>query len=148
MLGAVIVGRPVAQGLQDGFTWEVTRLACTGHDNAKHAASKLLGAAATASFARGIRRLVSYTRKDEDGTCYRAAGWIDVVGVRGRRWDEHNTRDRAQEWLPGLHEPTTEIVDRVRWEKRPTEAIMAIVKMINALGRFADAWRKHARRAA
>lgn len=145
LLGAVIVGRPVAQGLQDGVTWEVTRLACTGHENARHAASKLLAAAATSSFARGIARLVSYTRKDEDGTCYRAAGWIEVAEVKARGWDSGN---KEQRWLPGLYEPTTEIVDRIRWEKRPHEAIMAVVKMISALGRFAVAWGKVRARAA
>lgn len=30
LAGAVIVGRPIAPALQDGFTWEVTRLSCRG----------------------------------------------------------------------------------------------------------------------
>lgn len=146
--GAVMVGRPVAQALDDGTCWEVTRLACTGAPSAKMVASKLLAAAADASFTRGILRLVSYTRTDEDGHCYKAAGWIPVAGVKGRKWDEHNTRDRAQEWLPGIHSPTTEVIDRVRWEKRPTEAIMAVVKMIAALGRFSRAWSERRARCA
>ncbi len=145
LVGAVIVGRPVAQALQDGFTWEVTRLVCTGHEDDKMVASQLLGAAATAAFARGIRLLVSYTRKDEDGTCYKAAGWVAVADVEGRPWTGGN---KGQRWLPGLYEPTTEIVDRVRWEKRPTEAIMAVCKMVAALGRWSVADQKARRRAA
>lgn len=144
LAGAVIVGRPVAQALQDGFTWEVTRLACRGLELDKNVASKLLGAAATASFARGIRLLVSYTRKDEDGTCYKAAGWVPVADVKGRGWDSGN---KDQRWLPGLYEPTTEIVDRVRWEKRPTEAIQAVCSMVMALGRWSIAEQKRRRAA-
>lgn len=148
LAGAVIVGRPVAQALQDGFTWEVTRLVCRGGAEDKMAASFLLGAAATASFARGIRLLVSYTRKDEDGTCYKAAGWVPVADVKGRPWDGAFGREHRQHYLPGLYEPTTEIVDRIRWEKRPTEAIKAVCKMVYALGQFANAWSRARRRAA
>ena len=108
--GAVIVGRPVAPALQDGVTFEVTRLVTNGEP---HAASRLLGAAWRAARAMGVRRMVSYTRADEAGTCYRAAGWTAVAEVDGRAWTTGNKADR---WLPGLYEPTTEIVDRVRWE--------------------------------
>lgn len=149
LAGAVIVGRPVAQALQDGFTWEVTRLACTGDGVAdRMAASFLLGAAATASFARGIRRLVSYTRKDESGHCYKGAGWVPVADVKGRPWNGAFGREHRQHYLPGLYEPTTEIIDRVRWEKRPTEAIKAVCKMFYAMGQFANAWSRARRRAA
>lgn len=145
LAGAVIVGRPIAQALQDGFTWEVTRLSCRGGVEDKMVASKLLGAAAQASFARGMRLLVSYTRKDEDGTCYKAAGWVPVADVEGRPWTGGN---KGQRWLPGLYEPTTEIVDRIRWERRPTEAIKAVCAMVAALGRWSVADQKRARRAA
>lgn len=109
-VGAVIVGNPKAQALQDGVTFEVVRLVTNGYRNA---ASRLLGAAWAAARAMGVRRMISYTRVDERGTCYRAAGWKDVALVRGEGWDHGN---KALRWLPGLYEPTTEIVDRVRWE--------------------------------
>ncbi len=109
-VGAVIVGRPVAPSLDNGTTWEVTRLCTDGH---KNAASFLLGRARRASFAMGITRLVSYTRKDEYGTSYKAAGWRQTATTTGRAWDSGN---KSQRWLPGLYRPTTEIVDRVRWE--------------------------------
>lgn len=112
LAGVVIVGSPVARGLDDGFTCEVTRLA-TPEGAVPHVASRLLGAARRAALAMGFRRLVSYTRSDEPGTCYRAAGWRPVAKVDGREWSGSNKPGR---WLPGIYEPTTEIVDRVRWE--------------------------------
>lgn len=110
LCGAVIVGRPVAPALQDGLTFEVTRLVT---DCTAHAASKLLSAAWRAARAMGCRRMVSYVRADETGTCYRAAGWLPAAHVDGRPW---TTGNKAARWLPGLYEPTTAIVDRVRWE--------------------------------
>ena len=67
-----IVGRPVARGLDNGFTFEILRL-CT--DGTKHAASKLIAASTRASFSMGATMIVSYILEDEDGTSYRAAGW-------------------------------------------------------------------------
>lgn len=125
-LGCVIVGRPSAQALDNGTTWEVTRLCCRGGD--KNVASKLLGAAWNAS--QGVRLMVSYTRKDEDGTCYKAAGWASVADVKGREWTGGN---KATRWLPGFYEPSTEIVDRVRWEKRPFEDVRAVVMLVHTL---------------
>jgi hypothetical protein len=137
LVAAVTVELPRAQPLCDGFTYEVTRLACEGaarlvaasfddaltvlevRDTRRCAASMLLGAAWGAMRAQGVRRLVSYTRVDEDGTCYRAAGWVAVALVRGRAWDTGNKADR---WLPGLYAPTTEVIDRVRWEIGPGAA--------------------------
>jgi hypothetical protein len=112
--GVVIVGRPVAPGLQDGVTFEVTRL-CLIDGAPKNAASRLLGAAWRASKAMGVRRLVSYLRADESGDSYRAAGWVRAAGVKGREWNTGNKRER---WLPGLYIPTTEIIDRTRWEMK------------------------------
>lgn len=110
VVGCVIVGNPIAQALCDGTTFEVTRLCTYGH---KNAATFLLGSAWRAARAMGVRRLVSYLRADERGTSYRAAGWHCVADVKGRAWD---TGNKAQRWIPGLYEPTTEIVDRTRWE--------------------------------
>lgn len=112
LLGVSIVANPVAQALNNlGMTMEVVRLCTNGHRNA---ASFLLGASCRAARAMGVERLVSYTRQDEGGVCYRAAGWSRVADVAGRGWD---TGNKKQRWLPGLYEPTTEVVDRHRWEK-------------------------------
>lgn len=115
VVGAVIVGRPVAQALDDGRTYEIVRLVTDGH---RDVASKLIAAAWRAARAMGVKRMVSYTRVDEEGTCYRAAGWQPVAKVKGREWTHRRragSRGSAQ-YLPGLFEPATETVDRVRWE--------------------------------
>lgn len=143
LVGCVIVSRPVAPPLDDGRTLEVTRLCCRGND--KNVASKLLRAATQGAEAQGYIRVVSYTRKDEDGTCYRAAGWVPVAETPGREWTSGNKSTR---WLPGFYEPTTEIVDRIRWEWRPVQAIRAVCKCIAAIGRWASAWIRMQRRAA
>lgn len=114
-VGAVIVGRPIAPALCDGETCEVVRLACDGQT--PNAASMLLGAAWRAAKAIGFTRCVSYTRKDELGTCYKAAGWLAKATVKGREWANSAKPGRYLE-LDGftLFEPATETVDRVRWE--------------------------------
>jgi hypothetical protein len=103
VIGVAIVGRPVARGLQDGYTAEVTRC-CT--DGTKNACSMLYGACWRAARALGYRRLVTYTLDTEPGTSLRAAGWRVVAEVRGRSW----------------HTPTRPRVDKhplqgkLRWE--------------------------------
>ena len=77
--GVAIVGRPVARGLDDGWTLEVNRC-CT--DGARNACSMLYGAAWRAARALGFRRVLTYTLPAEGGASLRAAGWIDL-GLRG-----------------------------------------------------------------
>lgn len=119
-----VVGRPVAPSLDTGGTWEVTRLA-VGPDAPHCTASKLLGCAWKIARAYDLRRLISYTRVDEDGTCYRAAGWVATTIGRGR---PHTTGNRANRWLPGMYDPTSEIIDRVRWEIGPDAAKTRVEK--------------------
>lgn len=110
-VGVVIVENPKAAALRDCV--EVTRLAT---DGTKHAATKLLARVRADALSTGWRRMVSYTRIDERGTCYRAAGWWPTARVTGREWTSGNKRNR---WLPGIYQPTTEVVDRIRWETGP-----------------------------
>lgn len=101
LVGVAIVGRPVARGLQDGYTAEVTRL-CT--DGTKNACSFLYAAAWRACRAIGYRRLVTYILATEEGTSLRAAGWRVVAQVDGRSWscpsrprtDKHPTVDKVR----------------------------------------------------
>ncbi|TQN32641.1 hypothetical protein FHX37_2618 [Haloactinospora alba] len=72
VVGVAIVGRPIARGLDDARTLEVTRLATDGTHNA---CSKLYGATWRAARALGYERLVTYTHTDESGASLRAAGW-------------------------------------------------------------------------
>jgi hypothetical protein len=142
-VGVVIVGRPNARLLDDGRTLEVTRLCCRGKD--KNVASRLLGSSTSTADSMGYIRVVSYIRKDESGICYEAAGWVAVAEVKGQPWTHGGKSTR---WLPGFYEPSTDIVDRVRWEWRPPQAIRAVCKCIAAIGRWASAWLKHKRIAA
>ena len=99
IVGAVIVGRPVARGRDDGLTLEVTRL-CT--DGTKNACSFLYGAAARAGFALGYKRIGTYILQSEDGVSLRAAGWKMISEVKGRSWscqsrprvDKHPTQGK------------------------------------------------------
>lgn len=82
--GVGIVSRPVARGLDDGLTLEVTRVAT---DGCKNACSALYGAAWRAAKALGYRKIVTYTLDTEPGTSLAAAGWRLVAEVKGRSWD-------------------------------------------------------------
>lgn len=157
LVGAVVVSRPVAPTLQNkgknvfgGYEiLEVTRLCCKGtvaDVTTKNVASRLLGAACAAAEARGAKLVVSYTRIDEDGTCYRAAGWVASDAVTAGR--DHTSGNRKVRWLPGFYERTTEKIDRVRWEWRPPQAIRAVCKAVFALGEWARAIYRRGRRAA
>jgi hypothetical protein len=106
LLGVVMVGRPVARHLDDGQTLEVIRLCTLAH--AQHVASRLLAAACRAAKALGYRRMVTYTPRDEEGTCCKAAGFVPAAQVKGRRW---SCRSRPR------RDPH-EISDRIRWERR------------------------------
>jgi len=84
VVGVVMIGRPVARGLDDHWTAEVTRC-CT--DGTPHVASKLYAAAWRAARAMGYRRLVTYTLIAEPGTSLRAAGWKSLYQTPGKSWN-------------------------------------------------------------
>lgn len=112
IVGVVIVGRPAARMLQDGWTAEVTRL-CT--DGARNACSFLYGAAWRAAKALGYRRLGTYTLPEEGGASLRPAGWRlvgEAGGGCGGSWDRES-RPRVD-----LHPTQT----KLRWEA-PTEDV-------------------------
>ena len=89
MHGAVIVGRPVSRGLDDGYTAEVTRL-CT--DGIKNGCSFLYAAASRTAKAMGYTRIVTYILESEDGTSLRASGWTFDGITNGGRWDTPKRR--------------------------------------------------------
>lgn len=84
IVGVVIVGRPVARGLQDGYTAEVIRL-CT--DGTPHVCSKLYSAAWRAARAMGYRKLITYILDTEPGTSLKAAGWREIAKAGGGTWN-------------------------------------------------------------
>ena len=86
--GVVVVGRPVARLLDDGYTLEVTRLAT---DGAKNACSMLYAAAWRATRAMGYRRLITYILDTEPGTSLLAAGWKLIGEAGGGTWNRPNS---------------------------------------------------------
>jgi hypothetical protein len=102
--GAVIVARPVARALNDGWTAEVARVATNGHPNA---CSFLLGAAWRACRAMGYRRLGTYTLPHEGGASLRAAGWTCVGSTTPKSW---NTKSRPRVDNQPLQK-------KLRWER-------------------------------
>jgi hypothetical protein len=91
IVGVVIVGRPIARHLDDGWTLEVTRL-CT--DGTRNACSMLYAAAWRAAKALAYIRLITYTLPTEGGASLRAAGWR-LIGLRGGGSWSRLSRPRA-----------------------------------------------------
>ena len=83
MVGVVMVGRPVARKLDDGFTLEVTRC-CT--DGTKNAPSFLYSAAWRAARAMGYHRIIIYLLAEEPGTTMKAVDWRMVHQTPGKSW--------------------------------------------------------------
>jgi hypothetical protein len=107
--GVVLIGRPVARLLDDGFTLEVTRVATDGTPNA---CSALYGIARRVGAALGYARLITYTRADEPGTSLRAAGLHDDGPIRARSWNMPS-RTRTDK---------TEVIHRRRWSRELGDA--------------------------
>src|SRR5262245_58380740 len=83
VVGAAIVGRPVARMLDDDWTAEVTRC-CT--DGTRNAPSMLYRACWRACRALGYRRLVTYTLPEEGGASLRGAGFKLIGKAGGGSW--------------------------------------------------------------
>ena len=95
IVGVAIVGRPVAQKLDDGMTAEITRV-CT--DGTKNAASMLYGACRKVARAMGYDRIFTYTLPEEGGASLRAAGFkLDKEDAGGSAKMWHNRDGRTVE---------------------------------------------------
>ena len=103
VVGVVVVGRPVARMLADGWTCEVTRLAT---DGSRNACSLLYRAAWRAARAMGYRRLVTYTLPEEGGSSLRAAGFTLIGEAGGGSW--------SRESRPRVDTHPTQV--KLRWE--------------------------------
>jgi hypothetical protein len=93
LCGVVIVGRPVAKGLQDGLTAEITRC-CS--DGTRNVCSLLYGRARRAAFALGYRRVITYTLPEENGASLRAAGMEPhQTSLGGKGWGNRTTSSKS-----------------------------------------------------
>lgn len=84
IVGVVMVGRPVARKLDDGWTLEVNRL-CT--DGTKNACSMLYATAWRAAKALGYKKLITYILDSESGVSLKAAGYKFVGRAGGISWN-------------------------------------------------------------
>lgn len=84
LVGAVIVGRPVARMADTYRTAEVTRLVT---DGSRNACSILYAAAARAAQAMGFDRIQTFILAEEPGTSLRAAGWRFEIESDGGDWN-------------------------------------------------------------
>jgi hypothetical protein len=80
-VGVIIVGRPVARHLDDGWSAEVTRLAVK--ENTPNGCSMLYGAARRAAKAMGYEKIYTYILDLETGTSLKASGWKLEDNVKG-----------------------------------------------------------------
>ena len=72
IVGAAVVGRPVARKTDQYLVAEVNRLVTNGH---KNACSFLYAASARIAREMGFEKIQTFILKDEPGTSLEAAGW-------------------------------------------------------------------------
>lgn len=112
LVAVAMAGRPVAQGLQDGRSLEVTRVCTLGTRNA---CSMMYGALGRAAKALGYRTLWTYTLMSESGVSPAAAGFVVDGEITERDWGAQSGRPRYTENLFG--ERTTPEGPKLRWRR-------------------------------
>jgi len=85
LVGAAIVGRPVARKIDAYNVAEVTRLVTDGTQNA---CSFLYGAAARVAKEMGFQTIQTYILDEEPGTSLKAAGWEYSHTSPGGDWNQ------------------------------------------------------------
>ena len=103
LVGAIIVGRPVARAVDQYVIAEVTRLVTDGTANA---CSFLYARAAQAAKAMGFESIQTYTLVSEPGGSLRASGWVyeGTPRAHGRGWTSRKGRrvdqpvEQKQKW--------------------------------------------------
>lgn len=84
LVGAAVVGRPVAREIEQYRTAEVTRLVT---DGTKNACSALYSAAARICKEMGFDKIQTYILESEPGTTLKASGWIFESNTSGGDWN-------------------------------------------------------------
>ena len=108
VVGAAIIGRPIARLLDRGYTAELTRL-CVLEDQ-PNASSMLYAASARAAKALGYREVITYTLTSESGVSLRAAGWEQLEDdTSGGSWNtpsrprrDHHSLEPKRRWRRAL----------------------------------------------
>jgi hypothetical protein len=107
LVGAVIVGRPVARAVDQYAVAEVTRLVTNG---AVNACSFLYGAAARVAKAMGFDRIQTYILDTESGTSLKASGWQFERHTNGGDWNHSRTN-------AGTRRTDQPMTPKQRWTK-------------------------------
>lgn len=110
LVGAIIVGRPVARKTDQYAVAEVTRLVT---DGTPHACSFLYARAARAAEAMGFDRIQTFTLPSEGGASLRGAGWT-CEGSAGQSANSCGWQSRGE-----------------RRDDQPTEPKLRWVKVFN-----------------
>lgn len=107
LVGAAIVGRPVARKTDAYSIAEVTRMVTNGH---KNACSFLYAASARIANEMGFERIQTFILKDEPGTSLIAAGWTmeGLTDSKPHKWHSREARrndqpaEQKQRWVKEL----------------------------------------------
>jgi hypothetical protein len=107
LVGAIVVGRPVAQETEQYDIAEATRCVTNGH---KNACSFLYSAAARAAEAMGFERIQTFILESESGVSLKAAGWTFDGISQGGDWNRPSRGGRRtdqpmcrkQRWIKKL----------------------------------------------
>lgn len=116
LVGAAIIGRPVARMVNHKTTVEVVRLVT---DGTKNACSILYAAAARSAREMGYEKIQTYILESETGASLKAAGWyLDAEFAGGGQWKHTDGNARRTDQPTSLKQ---------RWAKLLNEsgAIMA-----------------------
>lgn len=108
LVGAAIVGRPVARRMDDGATVEVVRC-CVREGAPRGACSFLYARCWQAAKALGWSKLITYTLQAESGASLRGAGWRIVAELKANDPKAWQSRP-GREWQPVVGQA------KLRWE--------------------------------
>lgn len=108
VVGAAIVGRPVAREVNQYTVAEVTRLVT---DGSKNACSILYAACARVACEMGFDSIQTYILDSETGVSLKAAGWLFVTHTAGGDWNHSKAN-------AGSRRTDQPMVPKQRWEKR------------------------------
>ena len=95
IVGAAIVGRPVARKTDQYLIAEVNRLVTNGH---KNTCSFLYAASARIAREMGFEKIQTFILKDEPGTSLEAAGWKfeRMTDSKPEKWHSRGNRRTDQ----------------------------------------------------
>lgn len=89
LIGVAVVGRPVSRHLDNGFTWEITRLCSKG---GKNVCSKLYSYCVKSAKLNGIKQVYTYILSYENGASLRASNFVlDKLKAGGLKWSGNRT---------------------------------------------------------